>query len=107
MTAFEIEILIRKIYHCERFQDPFMRIANADYWEKIFSVGTSISLNASILVTLWRLKNVYLEDSGLQITGRIGMHIDNLENGIADNATLLNILDDVNIAVDNLQLTIN
>lgn len=95
MDPYKIELLIRKIYGGGRWDDPFFRLSNADFWGNMDPKMVEIKYNASVLLTLWRLINIHIEnneDANITLTQELRDHSDELQTNLVSNARLLEIL---------------
>ena len=106
MTDFpySCEILVRKIFQCERFDDPIGRLSNADNW--LFANEFDLSFKCKAWAVISRLQNEYLDS----IKGREEMYekSENIEERIlsaTSTSELRNLMLEIEKLVEKLDLS--
>ena len=103
--AYSYEILVRKIFQCDRFEDPHGRLSNADSW--IFNDDEfDIDFKCKAWAVISRLTNEYLDS----IEGREELYInaEEIETKILSantNIELSNAMKEIEKIVDKLNLS--
>ena len=103
--AMNYEIMIRKIFQCERFNDPLGKLANTDQWIGLYSEDFSKMHVCKAWAVLSRIQQQYLDS----VPDRNNFYDEvlNLEDNLLNattNKTIIVVMNRLTEIVDELEI---